>query len=806
MMQDVCFALRALVKRPLYSIITVVVLALAIGANATVFSVFNGFFLRPLPYPDGERLVVVHNTYPRSGPADAGTSIPDYLDRRAEAPSLEELGIVTWDRVAITGEGTPEQITVPRMSPSMFEVLGVAPALGRTFTDEEATLGNERVVVLSHTLWQSRFGGRSDILGKEIHFDTIPYTIIGVMPEGFAFPDASIRAWVPFAFTPEQMSDTERGNEFSSSIGRLAPGATLEGLNAELDAIVTRNVERLGGDAAAYIEATGFTGRARDLREHMVGDMREMLLVLQASVLAVLLIACANIANLQLARVAARRKELTIRAVLGARKRRLAALVLAESLVLALLGGSAGLALAHAGLALVRALGLDRQSQGFEFALDGRVIAFTAGAALLAAVVSALVPVWMLMREKLGQAMNEAGRLGGGGRATQAFRSGLVVVQIAMSVALLVGAGLLTKSFYQLQQQGPGFNAERVLTARLALPQNRYPDSTAQARFIGQAVEELGRLPGVAEAGFTTTLPFGGGNQTATVQVDGYEAPAGTPPPHAQVRAVDGGFFRALDIPVVEGRNFSSREDERVVIIDQNMARRYWPAGDALGQRVRQSEEEEWWKVAGVVPPVKHGNMTEDPTKETIYWPLAQAGAVFGTFTLRTTLAPEQLTRLSNDTIVSLDPDLPLFDIRPYDARLAASLGPQRAPMVLTLVFAAVAFTLAVVGVYGVLTWAVTQRYGELGVRMALGAGRADIMRLVVRQGGRLTAVGILIGIGAAVALGRAMASQIHHVSALDPTVFGVVIAGLAASALLASWIPARRAGRIDPMTALRVE
>jgi predicted permease len=800
------YAIRALFRRPLYMTITVLVLALAIGANATVFSVFNGFFLRPLPYPEGERLVVVHNTYPKAGPLDAGTSIPDYLDRRAEAPSLEELGIYTWGRVAITGDGTPEQVTVPRLSPSMFGVLGIGPALGRLFNDAEATPGNEHVVVLSHTLWQTRFGGRPDVVGQDIQFDTVPHTIIGVMPDGFAFPDASARAWRPFAFTPEQMSDEARGNEFSNSIGRLAPGANLDGLNAELDAIVTRNVERLGGNAAAYIETTGFTGRARDLREYMVGDMRDMVLVLQASVLAVLLIACANVANLQLARIAARRKELAIRAVLGAHKRRLAALVLVESLVLAALGGAAGLALAHAGLALVRGLGLDRESQGFAFALDAGVILFTAGAALLAAMVSALVPVGLLWREKLGQAINEAGRMGGGGRATQAFRSSLVVAQIAMSVALLVGAGLLTKSFLQLQQQGPGFNAAQVLTARLALPQNRYPDGAAQGRFIGQAVEDLSGLSGVLEAGFTTALPFGGGNSSATVQVDGYEAPPGAAPPHVQVRAVDGGFFRTLEIPVAQGRNFSPRESERVVIIDQNMARRYWPAGDALGQRVRQSENQEWWTVVGVVPPVKHGSMTEEPTKETIYWPVAQVGAVFGAFTLRTTLAPGQMTRVANDTIVALDPDLPLFDSRPYDARLAASLGPQRTPMVLTLVFAAVAFTLAVVGVYGVLTWAVMQRYGELGVRMALGARRGDIMRLVIRQGGRLTFFGLVIGIAAAVALGRAMASQIHHVSALDPVVFVAVLAGLGASALLASWIPARRAGRIDPVTALRDE
>jgi predicted permease len=806
MMEDLRFALRALVNRPMYTLITVLVLALAIGANTTVFSVFNGFFLRPLPYPDDDRLVVVYNTYPKSGLEFAGTSIPDYLDRREQAPSLEELAIFTGTQRTLGLEGEPERIFVPRVSPSLFSTLGVSPLMGRVFSDDEATLGSDRVAVISHSLWSTRFGGRTDLVGSEIRLDGEPFTVVGVMPERFSFPNGA-QAWVPFAFTPEQVTDNERGNEFSGSVGRLRPGATLEGLNGELDLIVQRNAERLG-DAAAFIEVTGFTGRARSMREFAVGDLKPMLLLLQAIVLAVLLIACANIANLQLARIASRRKELSIRAVLGARRTRLAALVLAESLALSALGAVAGVGLALGGLELVRVLGLDQARQGFEFAMDARVIGFTAGAALLAALISALLPIAVLWRERLAEAIHEAGRLGGGGRAAQGLRSTLVVVQIAMSVALLVGAGLLTRSFYELQDAGPGFEVENILTARVGLPQNRYGDSEARAQFYERAIDELRQLPGVTRVGLTSILPFSGSNSQSTLAIDGYSPPDGVAPPHAQVRSINEDYLPALDIPVVQGRNFRAREPDRVVIIDQNMARRYWPEDNALGQRLRRSFEpdDRWYTVVGVVPAIKQGSLTEDPTKETAYWHYLQLPDVVGMFTLRTGLAPEQFARVANDAVLRIDPELPLFDVKALDTRVMESLGPQRTPMVLTLVFAAVAFTLAVVGVYGVLNWAVTQRFGEIGVRMALGAGSAEIVRLIVGQGGRLTAIGMAAGIAAAIALGRYMSSEIYEVSPLDPLVFSVVIAGLGGAALLASWLPARRAARIDPMAALRKE
>jgi predicted permease len=804
---DVRGALRTLLKRPLYAVVTVLVLTIAIGANTTVFSVLNSFYLRPLPYPDDERLVMVYDSYPKVGLENAGTAVPDYLERREQAPSLESLAIVAAGTQTLTGDGPPERVLLARASASLFEVLRVGPVLGRAFTDDEATPGNERIAILSYGLWNARFGAQRDILGKDVRFDGESFRVVGVMPEGFGFPTRNVDAWVPFAFTPEQASDAARGVQYSISVGRLKPGATVEGLNAELGAIVQRNVAqgRLESDA---VDIAGFTGRAEALRAIRVGNLTQMLVILQAIVLAVLLIACANVANFQLARVAARRKEFAVRAALGAAARRLVRLVLVESLVLALIGAVCGLAVAMGGLELIRALGLERTAEGFDFKLDTTVLAFTLGAAVVAALISGLPPVIALLRDDLTRAVHEAGRQSGGGRDAHALRSTLVVVQIGMSVALLVAAGLLTKSFYALQNEGPGFNAGNVWTAHISLPASRYATAESRVQVQQQALEALRALPGVTAAGFTSILPFRGNNDQGSTEIDGFVLPEGAAPPHAQHRSINEEYLAALGIPVTAGRNFTALEPEPVVIVDENVAARYWPAGNALGQRVRRTFDpsRRWSTIIGVVPAVKQASLAEVPSKETMYWHYTQRPFPEGVFALRTTLPPEQLARAANAAIVALDPELALSDAMAMDLRVLRSMGPQRTPMVLTLVFAAVAFTLAVIGIYGVLTWAVTQRVGEIGVRLALGAKSKDIVRMILMQGGRLLAIGLAVGLAGAIGLGRLLAAQIQAVPALDPAVLAIAIVGLAAAALLASWLPARRAARTDPMRALRQE
>lgn len=807
-MQALRYALRALGRNPVYAVVSVAVLAIAIGANATVFSVLSAFLLRPLPYPDSDRLVFVYDSYPKVGLPNAGTAIPDYLERRVQAESLEDLGILTAGMRTLGGDGRPERILVARASPSLFDVLRVRPSLGRMFDESEATLGNDRVAVLSHDVWSTRFGARADVLDTDVRLDGEPVRVIGVLPEGFNFTADEVGVWMPFAFTPAQTSDAARGNQFSMSVGRLRSGATLEQLNAELAAIVRRNVDA-GVVPRTVIDESGFTGEAQYLRDNAIGNLRPMLVILQASVLVVLLIACANVASLQLARVIGRRKELAVRAALGAGGRRLVTLVLLESSLLALLGAGGGLALASVGIELVRALGLERAAEGFVLALDVPVVAFTVGAAVVAALLSGLPPVLTLLRDDVARAVHEAGRLGGGGRGTHALRDALVVAQIGMSVALLVGAGLLTKSFLDLQREGTGFTPTGVWTAQVGLPRSRYAEPAGWALFQQQALERLRGIPGVDEAAFTQVLPFSGTFNQGSLTVDGFVASPGVPSPHANNTSVSEGYFAVMGIPVIAGRNFTATESELVAIVDENAAAKFWPGGDALGKRIRHNTmdpPDRWYTVIGVVPAVKQSSLAESPTKETVYWHYRQRPQTSGLFALRTTLPPDQLARAATGAIAALDPEIVLFDARSMNARLEGSLAPLRTPMVLTLVFAGVAFALAVLGIYGVLNWAVTQRTGEIAVRVALGARVQDVVRMVMRHGGRLIAVGVAMGLAGAVALGSVLASEIRNVSAFDAPVISLAVVALAAAGLLASLFPAPRAGRVDPMRALREE
>jgi predicted permease len=803
MLQDIRQALRSLAKRPSAAVLTVVVFALAIGANTTVFSVFNGFFLRPLSYPDDDRLVVLYDSLPKLGVPDGGTSIPGYLDSRAQAPALEAVAIYAPARRTLEGEH-PVQLNLTRASASLLTVLGVAPALGRGFTDDEAVPGRDRVILLSHRLWTTRFGARADAVGEDVRLDGDSFRVVGVMPERFGFPDRDVDAWVPYAFSLAEAADDQRFRGHSSSIGRLRPDATLAGLNAELDAIARGNVERFP-PLRPFAEATGYTVRATALRDYIVGDLEQRLVMLQTLVLAVLLIACANVANLQLSRMTARRKELAVRAALGAGTRRLAGLVVLESVVLALAGAAAGIGLAYGGIRLVRVLGLERASDGFELALDWRVLVTTMAAALLAAVLSALLPLFVVLREDLARAVQDSGRANAGGLAAQRWRSGLVAAQLAVGVALLAGAGLLTKTFVELQQRGPGFESTNVWSGAVALPLARY-GAGAQARFVEQALAELRALPGVTAAGFTTALPFSGANAGATVLVDGYEPATGAAPPASQLRSVDEGFFPALGIPVVRGRNFGATEAERVAIVDESFARAYWPQGNALGQRVRlgTDAQDAWYTVVGVVPHVKHESFTSDEFEHTLYWHYAQRPEAAGTFVLLAAVPPDSLTAAAQAAVARLDPAIALNDVMLLDARVTRALGPQRASMILTLVFASIAVALAVIGVYGVLAWAVARRTGEIGVRMALGARAADVLRLVMLDGVRMIALGLVLGTVAALALGRLLAARIPEVAAVDPLVLTTAVLVLTGAALVASWLPARRAARVDPLQALR--
>jgi predicted permease len=804
MLQDLRYIGRSLSQRPLYAAVTIVVFALAIGANATVFGVFNGLFLRPLPYPDDERLVMIDSSMPKVDAEFAGTSIVEYLERR-DAPSLEGLAIVGPQQRTLTGEGDPEQLSVVRASPSLFGVLGVAPLLGRGFIEDESVPGQDRVVVLGERLWRTRFGARVDIVGQDVRLDGAAFRVVGVMPAAFGFPDRSIDLWEPFSYTTEESSDERRGYTFAMSIGRLRPGATIEGLEADLGAILERAVERLP-DLTTRIANTGYTVRVRPWRDTVVGELKPMMTMLQGIVALVLLIASCNIANLQLSRMLARRRELAVRAALGAGRWRLARLVFLETLTLAAIGGGLGFVAAIFGVELVRALGLDPADQGFEFVLDPTVLGFTLAVALGAAVVAGVLPLIGVWRGEAGYAVPSAAPRGGGSGVSRRLGGALVVFQVATSVALLVGAGLLVRSFDELRREGPGFAAEGVWTAGVALPAGRYSTPAALAGFFGRAIDAIDALPGVAAAGITTAMPFAGSDLAGTIIVEGDDRPEGTPPPVAELRSISERYFEALGVPVLEGRTFAANEAELVVVVTDTMARAFWPGRSALGQRVRITPDDPWATVVGVVPRIKHTSLRDDSGRHTVYWHYRQRPESSAVFAVRTALPPEELTGAVRDVVARLDPGLALHDVQALAARVARSLGSQRMPMAFTLIFAGMALALAAVGIYGLLTWAVSQRVGEIGVRMALGARAADVLRLVLGQGFRLLAVGLLIGVGAAVALGRLLSTQLYGVSPLDPLVFLIAVATLSGTALVATWLPANRAALIDPIQALRAE
>ena len=803
MLHDTRQALRSLAKRPSTAILTVVVFALAIGANTTVFSAFNGFFLRPMPFPD-DGVVMIYGSLPKGGVDDVGMQVDGYLQLRTQVPALEEAAIFTGTDRTLQGELVPQRISLVRASPSLLTVLGVAPAMGRGFTEDEVVPGNERVILLSHRLWTTRFAARAAIVGENVRLDDELFRIVGVMPEGFGFPDRDVDAWIPLSYTFAESGDARLVDEegYTEGIGLMRPGATLARLNAELDTLARRRVE---ADPNPFLQASGFTIRAEPLRDYVVGDLRQRLLVLQGLVLAVLLIACANVANLQLAQLTARRKELAVRAALGAGTRRLAKMLLLESVLLGLAGACAGLVLAYGGIELVRVLGFEQE--GFELSLDARVVGVTLGAALLAALLSALLPLFALRRDDLARAVQESGRANTGGVAVRRWRSGLVVVQLALGVAMLAGAGLLTKTFYELVREGPGFEAAGVWSAGVEFPTaSRYDDDAARARFFEQVLPELRSLPGVMVAGFTTMLPFVSSDYGASIVVDGRQPIDPNAPRVAQLHSIDEGYFSTLGIRVVRGRDFTADETERVAIVDERFARAYWPDGNALGERLRFPGSADWSTIIGVVPPVKHNSFTGDEYPHTVYWHYLQRlpPEHTGMLVLRTALPVESLTSAAAAAIARVDATVALDNVVPMGARVADALGPQRAPMVLTLVFAAIAVLLAVIGVYGVLAWAVARRVGEIGVRMALGARAADVLRMVMGQGARMIVVGLALGLAGALALGRVLASQLPEVAAADPLVLAVAALVLTAAALAASWLPARRAARIDPLQALR--
>jgi predicted permease len=811
--QDIRYGFRALAARPGFALAALATLALAIGANTLVFSLIDGIYLSPLPYRDDAKLVDMENQYRNMGLDATGASIPDYLDRREGMKSIVESGLFTGENFNLAIDGAPERAHGVRATPSLFATLGVAPALGRAFTEGEAEPGADRVVVLGDAMWRNRFGADPAIVGRDIRLDGESYRVVGVMPRGFMFPDRETALYVPFAFTPAQKADTERGHEFSTSIARLAPGATIADAKNEANLIVRRNLDRLGSIGSdgtrfsTFMKSAGFTIDVRPLRTLLAGDHSRMLVLLQLAVGLVLLIACANIANLMLTRLSARQKELSVRTALGASRSRLARQLLIEAVLLALAGAVLGIGIALAGQKLVAMSGL--MPDWVTLGIDLRVLAFTFAVAVAAGLLFGLAPVLSAGLAKPQQVLREAGRLGGGGRGARATRGALVVAQIALAIALLASAGLLVRSFANVIEESPGFDSRGVLTAAISLSPAKYPDDGAKANAVHRILESARALPGAAAVGVIDERPMSGAISGSSYRIAGLTIDA---TPHAFERTVDEDYFKAMGIPLIQGRTFEPSDwtsANKVAVVDELFAKKRFPNGDAVGHILdldRPGVTGQQYTIVGVVGTTKNGDLGETISQETFYLDYGQSPAGTLTLILRSAGPPGALVQPLREAVRSVDPEQPLFDVMTLDQRVHLSLTGRRVPMQLIGLFAALALVLAAIGIYGVLAFAVAQRTGEFGVRMAIGADAGRIRRQVLADGVRLLLPGLAIGIAGAIALGLVLRSQLFGVGAVDFPSLGLVVAVLGAIALLASWVPARRAAKTAPLEALRYE
>jgi predicted permease len=816
---DLRYGLRALLAKPGFTIAAVLTLALGIGANSAIFSVINGLLLRPLPYPDSAQLVYIYNSYPKMNQETSGMTVPDYIDRRDQADALADSALYYDRSFNLADQGGAQNLVGIVATPSLFTTLQVNAALGRTFTADEAQLGHENVAVLSNGLWKNQFNADASIVGRDIRLNGENYRVVGVMPEDFGFPNHDVQVWTAFAFTPIRMSDAMRGFDFARSIGRLKPGATLAQLDAQFDLITKHNVERfaaIGSDDTqsykTFIENSGFRGRAKPLHEQQAGAIKPLLWLLQAAVAVVLLIACANVANLMLLRVSSRQKELALRSALGAARARIAQQLLVECLLLALAGGASGIAVAQACIQIIHALGLDGAVHGFSVDLDVSVFVYTLVLALLTGLVFGLVPIFALARERPADALKEGARGSLGSRSARSVRNGLVIAQLALAVVLLAGAGLLIHSFALMQQQDPGFNSDDLLSASVHLPPGRYKDSAAAAPFYERLLSEVRALPGVKSAGVASSMLFTDDESSGAYFIEGREVSDAQPALLGYIQWIDEDFFKTLQIPLLQGRGFLVSDDasaEKVVIVDELFANKYFPHESPLGKRIsmRGVKNDRVWKtIVGVVATVKRNKLYESTGTETIYTSFRQEPTRLFTLVMKTRLAAAELIGPLRAALQKVDPEQAVFDIKTMHERIDGSLDDRRTPMLLLLLFAGVALVLSAIGIYGVLAFSVASRTGELGVRMSIGAGRRDILKLVLRDGVRLTAAGLGIGLVGSLALSQLMRAQLFGVSAIDPITLVAVIVVLAFTALLACYLPARRAASVDPIEALRHE
>jgi putative ABC transport system permease protein len=805
MLGDVRHAMRRLRRSPGFTATALLTVALGVGATTAMFSAVHGVLLKPLPYPEPERLVMIRGAS-KAAPGRPGViSYPDYLDWKRQARSFEALAALLPIDLALAAPAGPERLAGARVTASFFTVLRMRPALGRLFTEEADRPGGERVVVVADALWR-RLGADPALVGATLTLDGEACTVVGVLPAGFRPPREIEHAEVFGPLALEGGGLEERGNRFLVAIGRLRSSVSVAAARADLAQVALR-LEKEHPD-----DDTGAGTMVDSLHADTVGDLRRPLLVLMGAVAFLLLIACTNTANLVLPRALARTREVAVRAALGADRSRLVRELLTESLLLGLLGGAAGVALAYFGLDALVVLAPREMPRLQDVALDGRVLAFSLTLSLLTGVAFGLVPALSASRADLRAALHESGRTPGLARHRGA--QSLVVAEIALSLVLLVGAGLLLESFRRLLSVDPGFDPRGVLTMATSLPPARYPRPEQKARFYAEIVERLRARPGVLSAAATTALPVGSGSTIATrFTVEGRPAPSPGQKPRAEFNAVTYGYFRTMRIPVRKGRVFADtdrRESPAVAVVNEALAAAVFPGEDPLGRRLRVGVatgegDPDTFEIVGVVGDVRPFGWTR-PVEPQIYVPHAQQSWPFMSLVVRTSGDPGSLAGLVRRELAALDPEQPARDVRPLSALGHDALAPSRFVLALLGAFALLGLALATVGVYGVVSGSVEGRTGEIGLRLAVGADPRDVLGMVMGQAGRLAAAGVGLGLLAAFGLTRAMQALLFGVSATDPRTFAAVAAVLAASTLLASYLPARRASRTDPARVLREE
>jgi putative ABC transport system permease protein len=810
LLKDLRYGLRSLLKHKAFTGIAILTLALGIGANTAIFSLVNAVLLRSLPFQEPDRVVMVWEDasfagFPRNTPAPA-----NYVDWKAQNRVFEDMATFDERSFNLTGDGDPEKVDAYGVTANFFGLLGIRPVLGRVILPEEDKPEANKVVMLSYSLWQQRYGGERSVVGRELLLNGEKHTVVGVMPAGFQFMESHVGLWVPIAFTSETLA--QRNSHFLTVIARMKPGITLAQANADIQTVQQR-ISHDHPDEAGRLGAFVIP-----LRDQLAGDVRRPLLVLLVAVGFVLLIACANIANLLLSRAASRSREMAVRTALGASRIRIVRQLLVESLLLATAGAVSGLLLASWSFAFLQRLIPDGLVLSTKLNLDLRVLGFTLLLALLTAVFFGLVPAFQAAKIDLNLALKQGGGRTGLNAGGNRLRSVMVVTEVALALVLLVGAGLLVQTFLKLRDQYSGLRPDNVLTMRTVLPPNKYPEQPQRAVFYKQVLERVRSIPGVVSAGYATTIPLAWKGGTSGFYPEGRtveQALAGGLSYDANHRQVSADYLKTMGIPLLRGRPVSDSDDERampVAVVNETMARQYWPGEDAIGKRFKIGGPEEdtpWRTIVGVAGDVRQMGVDE-PVKAEMYIPYAQITDqqwyAPRDLVIRTTVDPLSIVAAARNEIHQVDPAQPISNVRTMDEVLGEETASRRLGMTLLTIFAALALLLATLGIYGVLAYFVVQHTQEIGVRVALGAQRRNILGLVFKKGMTLTLLGVAIGLAVAFALTRLMASLLYGVSTTDPLTYAAIAGLLMAVALVACYLPARRATKVDPMVALTYE